>query len=275
MGRPQEKSAQALPVTSSVPIELPSEQTSLFREILSIFEERRVRYAVAGGFALQEHTGICRFTKDLDIFLSPPDASSALSMLQEKGFQCEVTDPVWLAKAYRDDFFVDVITGMSNGTITVDASWIERARPAVVLGVNSRILGAEELIASKLFILRRERFDGSDIVHIVYALRGKIDWARILELAGDHWQLLLMALVLFAYVYPAKTDYLPAELWDSLLMRFGKEVRQPDPNMKFRGSLVDDKMFAIDIEEWGLDNLLKEHQARRQRICPMPTRRRA
>jgi hypothetical protein len=133
MGRPEEKPVEQLPVTSSVPIHLPPEQTSLFREVLNTFEEKRVPYAVAGGFALQEHTGICRFTKDLDIFLSPADASSALSLLEEKGFPCEVTDLVWLAKAYRDDFFVDLITGMSNGTITVDGSWIERAPTAWAL----------------------------------------------------------------------------------------------------------------------------------------------
>ena len=31
----------------------------------------------------------------------------------------------------------------------------------MVLDVRARVLAAEELLASKLFILRRERFDGS------------------------------------------------------------------------------------------------------------------
>src|SRR5439155_446590 len=82
---------------------------------------------------------------------------------------CEVCDPVWLAKAHRDEYFVDFITGMSNAALTVTDSWITRARPAVILGLPTRILAPEELLASKLFVVRRERFDGADIAHIIYA----------------------------------------------------------------------------------------------------------
>jgi hypothetical protein len=50
--------------------------------VLSILEEKHVPFAVAGAFALQHHTGICRETKDLDIFLpaeATPQASSTYS----------------------------------------------------------------------------------------------------------------------------------------------------------------------------------------------------
>jgi len=66
---------------------------------------------VAGAFALLEHTGICRDTKDLDVFLTPENSALALQYLREDGFACEVCDPVWLFKAHRDAFFVDLITG--------------------------------------------------------------------------------------------------------------------------------------------------------------------
>jgi Uncharacterised nucleotidyltransferase len=267
MPAPCEKTSEDLPVTSSKPIELPPEQRAMFREVLRTLEQERVPYAVAGGFALQQHTGICRFTKDLDIFLRPADASATLALLEDGGFQTEVCDPVWLAKAYRGDFFVDLITGMSNGTITVDRSWTERARRAEVLGVQSRVLAPEELLASKLFILRRERFDGSDIVHIIYALGPKLNWDRVLELAGDHWELVLWMLMLFRYVYPAETQRVPQSLWKTLLSRFAKELRSPNPKARFRGSLIDDKMFAVDTEEWGLDDLIKEYQERRTKIA--------
>ncbi len=262
MGEP----AEQLPVTSSVPVKLPEPQELLFREVLEHLEEERLPFAVSGALALQQHTGICRFIKDLDIFLSPADANRALPILARQGFECEVQDPVWLAKARRDGFFVDLITGMSNGTITVDTEWIRRSHPATVLGVRTRMLAPEELIASKLFITRRERFDGADIVHVIYALEGKLDWQRILELAGEHWELVLWPLVLFRYVYPAQTHYVPQDIWLDLLGRFEQEVRSPNPRARFRGSLIDDKMFAIDVEEWGLDDILKENQARRTKI---------
>jgi len=249
-----------LPVTSSSPPKLPAEQKALFREVLRILEEKNIAFAVSGAFALHEHTGICRWTKDLDVFLTPSNAAIALGALEEHGFECEVSDPVWLNKAWRGDFFVDLITGMSNGVILVDDSWIDRAIPANIYGVRTRVLGAEELIASKLFVIRRERFDGADIAHAIYGTQGKLDWQRIMALVGDHWEILLWALVLFRYIYPAQTSYVPAEIWKDLLRRFTAEVENPDTEAKFRGSLVDDRMFAIDVNEWGLDDVQEEYR---------------
>ena len=223
-----------------------------------------------GAFALREHTGICRDTKDLDPFLTPEHAALALQYLREEGFKCEVCDPVWLFKAHRDGFFVDLITGMSNAAIVVDDSWIERAKFASVQGVQTRVLGAEELVASKLFIARRERFDGADIAHLIFATRGKLDWQRILQLAGEHWEMILWALVLFRYCYPAQTQYVPKEVWCDLVTRFHRVISHPDPAPKFRGSLVDDKQFAIDANEWGLENLMMEYRERRLRSIPSP-----
>jgi hypothetical protein len=90
-----------------------------------------------------------------------------------------------------------------------------------------------------------------------------LDWGRILHLAGEHWEILLWALVLFRYVYPAQTHYVPAVLWQELLGRFSKLVLEPDGQGKFRGSLVDDKMFAIDVKDWGLDDVQQEYRSRR------------
>lgn len=257
-----------LPVSSSAPPEFPPEQESLFREVLTLMNEREVPYAVSGAFALREHTGICRNTKDLDLFLSSEDVPKALAELRKEGFETEVKDPVWLAKAHRADFFVDLITGMSNGIVTVDRSWIERATPSQILGVPVKVLGAEELLVSKLFIAFRERFDGADIVHVVYGTRGKMDWDRVMKLVGEHWQLLLWALVLFNYVYPQQTSAVPARIWETLLQRFQKTLQSPSTGANFRGSLLDERMFAIDVNEWGLDNLLEESRKRREPKIP-------
>lgn len=256
-----EKTSDNLPVTSSVPVELPEKQEALAQEVLIALERQRIPYAVAGAFALLQHTGISRATKDLDLFLASENCSAALRYLQSRGFQCEVCDPVWLAKVHRDNFFVDLITGMSNAAISVDESWIRYAQPASVLGIQTRVLAAEELLVSKLFVTRRERFDGADIVHIIYGTAGNLDWGRVLHRAGEHWEMLLWALVLFRYIYPAQTHYVPAVLWQDLLTRFHKLVSQPDGQGRFRGSLIDDNMFAIDVNEWGLDDLLGEYRA--------------
>ena len=261
---------QVLPVSTSVAPDFPPEQRSLFCDVLQHLNRARVPYVVSGAFALQQHTGIWRNTKDLDLFLPADVVPAALHELQHKGFETEIRDPVWLAKAHRDGYFVDLITGMSNGIITVDHKWIERGSSTEVLGVPSRVLAPEELIASKLFVNFRERFDGADIAHIIFGTKGRIDWNHLRALIGEHWGLLLWELVLFQYVYPAKADYIPRAVWDDLLSRFRNELDHPRKNAPFRGSLLDDKMFAIDVHEWGMENLLEECREQREpKIVPL------
>jgi hypothetical protein len=263
----------ALPVSSSAEPELQPEQERLYTDTMKILNEHRIPYIVSGAFALQEHTGVRRPAKDLDIFLTSVWASQALEIFDSLGFRCEVTDAVWLAKVHRDDYFVDFITGMSNAALTVKDSWISRGRPAVILGVATRILAAEELLASKLFVVRRERFDGADIAHTIYATRGQIDWNRIMELVGSQWEMLLWTLVLYRYIYPAQSHYVPLDIWTQLVNRLMVQIQNPDPGAPFRGSLVDENMFAIDVNEWGLDDLLTEYRSTRASKIIWPAKR--
>jgi hypothetical protein len=268
--KPGEQPDEELPKTSSQPQEEPQEQTELFRDVLQALENSSVPYAVSGAFALRHHTGICRFTKDLDLFVTAANCEAALGCLRQAGMETWVKDPVWLAKASRDGFFVDLITGMSNGLIAVEDLWIERAHPAVVYGVRTRVLAPEELVASKIFVARRERFDGADIAHIIYSTYGSFDWKREMGLVGEHWEMLLWALVLFRYAYPAQSHHVPAEIWRDLLRRFEREIREHNPQAPFRGSLVDDNMFAIDVNEWDMANLMEEQ--RKVRLSQMDER---
>lgn len=263
-----ENSEKELPVSSSQRPAFAPEQKRLFREVLGLLNDRGVPYVVSGAFALQQHTGIWRDTKDLDIFLAAENVPKALRYLEEDGFRCEVCDPVWLAKAHREDFFVDLITGMSNAVIVVDQSWIDRGLRAEVLGVPTLVLAPEELIASKVFVTRRERFDGADIAHVIYGTRGRIDWERLLSLVGEHWEILFWHLLLFHYIYPAHSEMVPQHIWQSLLGQVQRLLLNPDPEAVFRGSLIDDKMFAIDVNEWGLPDLEAGFRVRRRpKVC--------
>ena len=268
---PQDQDRPSPPATTSIPLQLPREQEALYREVLLAMEAAKIPYAVAGAFALQKHTGICRYTKDLDLFLRSEEAPFALQHLQNHGFETEIRDPVWLAKAHRDDFFVDLITGMSNAVFVVDESWIQLAVPAIIVDVPTRVLAAEELIVSKLFVTRRERFDGADIAHVIYGTKGKLEWNRIVRRVGEHWEVLLWTLVLFHYVYPSHTNFVPSWLWMELTGRFLNDIQHPDPKAPFRGSLIDENMFAIDLKEWGLENLLDVYrQNRSPKIADFP-----
>lgn len=246
------------PVTSSVEPEWASEARECYRDVLHALQRAQIPCAVGGAFAIHRHTGIWRTTKDLDLLLVPGEVPRALRQLQQEGFETYIEDPVWLAKASRGKYFVDLITGMGNANLIVEESWIERAVTDDVLGTSCKVLAAEELIASKVFVAFRERFDGSDLVHLIRTCGEGLDWNRLLEILGPHWELLLWSLVLFAYIYPARTDLIPERIWSELMHRFGEQVRHPRKDAPFRGSLVDPKMFAIDVNDWGERDLYRE-----------------
>ena len=84
---PEPPHEHVVPETSSGPIAIPEEQQALFREVLELLEKKGTSFAVAGAFALREHTGICRDTKDLDLFLTPANAASGSAASSRKGFR--------------------------------------------------------------------------------------------------------------------------------------------------------------------------------------------
>src|SRR5215813_2220751 len=211
------KGESELPVSSSTPPDFLPDAVECYRGVLEALREDRIPFAIAGAFALQKHTGIWRATKDLDIFLEAKSVPSALKRLEQMGFETRIEDPVWLAKAIRGEYFVDLITAMGSAVLVVDNSWIERATPYELFGVPCRVLSAEELVASKIFVSRRERFDGADVAHLIRACGDRMDWRRVQQLVGSHWELLLWSTVLFAYAYPAHVGLVPRAVWSDLL----------------------------------------------------------
>src|ERR1700758_734491 len=227
-----------LPVTSSKEPAWAPDAYACYQGVIRGLLQADVTFAVSGGFAFHHHTGIWRTTKDLDLVTPPSAVPRAFEVLVEEGFETYVQDPVWLAKARRGDYFVDLITGVGNATLTVEQEWIDRGQEDEVLGIRCKVLSAEEMIASKLFVTRRERFDGADIAHLLKACARSLDWDRLRHLTRPHWQMLYWHLVLFAYSYPAQTADIPSEVWRELSERFHQSVMAPQPNQAFRGTLV-------------------------------------
>jgi hypothetical protein len=251
-----------LPVSSSTPPDLVPEALECYRGVLGALGEAQIPYAVAGAFALHKHTGIWRNTKDLDVVLEAASVPRALSSLERIGFKTHIQDPVWLAKAARGEYFVDLITALGNAVLIVDKSWLDRAEAYTILDVSCPVLAAEEIIASKLFVSRRERFDGADVAHLIRACGSRLDWGRLQQLLTGHWELLLWSLVFFSYIYPSHLDLVPEQLWSTLTRQLNERVRSSPQGEPFRGTLIDPNMFAIDVKEWGERDLYQEYLAR-------------
>lgn len=225
----------------------------LYAEILRILNDRQVGYAVGGSFASSHYTEREPHTKDLDIFLPPAEADAALDALAGAGLEVERPFPYWLAKAHREDLFVDIIYRAASGLWEVEQAWLSRAKPVQLWGTKTRVLAVEELIWSKAALMDRDRFDGNDVMHLLLAKAHDLDWTRLRTLAGDDWRLLLMHLTMFGYVYPDKMSLIPKSLLAEMSLHLlnEKPFMAADGKPLCRGTLVSNSQYLLDVDELG------------------------
>ena len=234
---------------------IPDDERAVYRRALEALNAADLKYVVAGAYAIYEHTGIYRKTKDLDLFFEPGSVVAAARALREAGFVMRLEDEHWLAKATHGDYFVDLIYGMGNGIAFIDEGWISHSRPGILAATPVRIAPAEELIWHRLFISERHRHDMSDIVHLFLCLGDELDWHRLVNRVGQNWPLLLSQVLMFAYVYPGHKSNIPAWVPAALLEKARQEFARAEEDVDFtRGPMISRFSFTIDVREWGFSD---------------------
>jgi hypothetical protein len=231
---------------------IPDDERDVYRRALQALNAASVPYVVAGAYAIYEHTGIYRQTKDLDVFVEPTAVLGAARALHDVGFVMRLEDLHWLAKGVIGDKFVDLIYGMGNAIAFIDGDWAKYSRSGVLAAQPVRIAPAEELIWHRLFINERHRHDMSDIVHLLLCEADSLDWERLMSRVGPHWPLLLAQLQMFAYVYPGYRSNVPSWVLEQLIERARADIGRDEEEADWtRGTLISRFSFAIDVREWG------------------------
>src|SRR6186713_2889093 len=103
--------------------ELATEAHSFFGNALRLLSESGIPFLVGGGFALRQYTGIMRDLKDLDLFCRAADYPRILKFFSDQGFLTELTDVRWLAKVFKDEYYIDIIFNTVNNINQVDDIW--------------------------------------------------------------------------------------------------------------------------------------------------------
>jgi hypothetical protein len=220
-------------------------------DVLARLEECGVPFLVGGAHAYACYSHVERGTKDFDVFLKPDDVPRALAALNgHEGWRTELPFPHWLAKVHNEPYFMDLIFGSGNGVAVVDDEWFAHAPEHDVLGRRLRVCPPEEIIWSKAFIQERERFDGAEVLHLVWTIGPALDWQRLLGRFGDHWAVLLAHIVLFRFVYPDRRDHIPEWVVVELLRRFNAQREEPE-NRVCNGTLLSREHYLSDIRELG------------------------
>ncbi|MBI2865650.1 MAG: nucleotidyltransferase [Chloroflexi bacterium] len=223
-----------------------------FRAALKALKSAGVPFLVGGAYAVDYYTGYLRYPKFLDIYLRQADVDEAVDKIDEVGFASRNGHHHWLAKASKDDNLVNLIFGFGNWTAQVDDSFFQRGTKGDVLGVPIQLLAPEEIIWFSSFIASRERFEATDIVHLIHGLHGRLDWSHLLKRLDEHWQLLFANVLLFGFVFPGEKDFVPAWLVEELAGRMQRLMKSARPEAKeCWGILLDRYSFVSDIEDKG------------------------
>jgi Uncharacterised nucleotidyltransferase len=231
------------------------EALACYRTAIRVLRDAGVPFLLGGAYSFARYTGIVRHTKDLDVFLREADVPQALAALEAAGYRAEVTYTHWLAKAFREHHFVDLIYGSGNGVVLVDDGWFAHAVDGEVFGEPVKLCPAEESLWSKAFIMERHRFDGADVNHLIQAHGHLMDWRRLLDRFGSHWRVLYAHLILFGFAYPADRERIPGWVMRELAGRLYAEVKTPPPDDRVcQGTLLAAAQYLPDVERWGYED---------------------
>jgi hypothetical protein len=145
-----------------------------FKELLSLFNEHKVKYLVVGGYAVSFHAQP-RATKDLDILIKADAANTAAvyAALSKFGAPLEGLKPEdFLEKGvfYRmghPPLMVDILPEISG--VDFDTAWEKRVEAEISKDLKVLLIDTDSLIASKIAAGRPE--DLADVAALRRAAR--------------------------------------------------------------------------------------------------------
>jgi predicted nucleotidyltransferase len=172
----------------------------VFAEVLGeaarLFEAAGIDYVVMGGLGFSS-LGQPRWTHDIDFFLRPDDAKTALEVLEKNGFRTDETDPWWLFKAFRHEVMIDLIF-RSAGDIYLDAEMLEHSSVRDIGGAAVRVISPEDLVVIKsVATSEASPYHFYDALGLISAC--DLDWEYLVHRARRRGLRRLLSLLVFAH----------------------------------------------------------------------------
>jgi predicted nucleotidyltransferase len=225
---------------------------AFYSEVLKLMAKSGIPFLLSGTYALASYTGIDRPTKDVDVFAKAGDALKMLAYFKENGFDCEIVDERWLARITRGKLFVDIIYNMPTVTTHVTDEWFDGAQTAKLFGTEVKLVPPTQFIWSKIFVQDHHRYDGADVAHMILKRHEEINWEQLMSHLELYWEVLLIALLNFRFIYPSERECVPKWLMDELLQRLTDQGAVKGPDKKVcRGRIFSPRDYSIDVEQWG------------------------
>jgi hypothetical protein len=228
---------------------------AFYSEVLQLMAKSGIPFLLSGTYALASYTGIDRPTKDVDVFAKAGDALKMLSYFKDQGFDIEMVDERWLGRITRGNLFVDIVYNMPTVTTHVTDEWFDKAPKAELFGATVRLVPPTQFVWSKIFVQDHHRYDAADVAHMILKRHDEIDWQQLLSHMELYWEVLLIALLNFRFIYPSERDAVPKWLMDELLgrLRDQEEVKPPGKRV-CRGRIFSPRDYAVDVDQWGFSD---------------------
>jgi hypothetical protein len=219
---------------------------SMYRRVAHEARSAGVRFAFGGAFATAVYTGELRNTKDFDFYILAADRESMRAAIRRAGLHDHYErlpyDRSWIYRASDGDVIVDAIWAMANLRAWVEESWLTTGPEVTIYGERMRALPIEELIWTKLYVLQRERCDWADVLNLIQAQTGAIDWNHLINRLGEDAPLLAGALSVFGWLAPLQAQDIPAQVWALL----GLALPAPDRDLDTTGQ----RASLLDSRPW-------------------------
>lgn len=143
----------------------------------------RVPFALCGGYAAWAR-GAPEPEHDVDFLVAEVDKEKAIDALTAAGLEVQEPPEDWLVKVVSGECFVDVL--WRTASKPVDPAFVEASDLLPVLSVEMPVLGATEVLVTKLLALDEHYCDFARLLPTARALREQIDWDRVRrDVAGN------------------------------------------------------------------------------------------
>ena len=241
-----------LPLTPPDTFEPPNSDEGFYSEVVRLMAESGIPFLLSGTYALSCYTGIVRPTKDVDVFAKAGDALRMLSFFKDRSFDVQIVDDRWLARVTRGELFVDIITNMPTSATHVTEDWFRDAPEAILFDTKVHLVPPTQFVWSKIYVQDRYRYDGADVAHMILKRSADIDWAQLISSMELHWEVLLVAVLNFRFIYPSERHLIPHWVMDELLGRLQAQLSMPSAGKRVcRGRIFSPRDYQIDVNEWG------------------------
>jgi predicted nucleotidyltransferase len=148
---------------------------------VKLAEAEDVPYGVFGSIA-SAYWGRPAPSGDIDLFVRDHEARVLLEAFAREGWETREENPKWLLKAIKDGVLVDLIFKV-RGDIYLDDEMLEHTVEASYLGVNLRLLSAEDTLLVEALSNEYETPDHWFNALAILAMHQDLDWDYLMRRA--------------------------------------------------------------------------------------------